>query len=195
MQHCTKMNPFVTSLCLLLALAALPRGKSSSLLERLFKAEQQKTYYYTTTSRDDDIGIENPYSCAGNPLKGLIGNTQFGNYDPWATTIDASMNFYFVGVDSVMIDDPDEVGLEAAFNWASLEEKLDESAAQNRHAVLSFTLHYPGQPLMVPQYLLENLTLHYYADFLGGGWSPDYGDPILLRAIELFIAAFGEKYE
>jgi len=193
------MNPFVTinRLCLVLALAALPRGESSSLLEKLFgNTQQQNKYYYTTTSRDDDIGIENPYACAGNPLKGLIGSPRFGNYDPWATSIDASMNFYYVGVDSVMIADPDEVGLEAAFDWTYLEERLDESAAENRHVVLSFTLHYPGRPLMVPQYLLdEDLTLHYYAEFLDGGWSPDYGDPRLLRAIELFIAAFGEKYE
>jgi hypothetical protein len=48
----------------------------------------------------------------------------------------------------------------------------------------------------VPQYLIDKgIKLNTYTDFLGGGVSPDYGDAMLLQAIQQFIVAFGAKYD
>lgn len=155
-------------------------------------------YYYTTTSRDKDIGIFNPRASAGNPLKGLVANPGFSNFDPDATSIDASLDHYYVGLKEVLVGDPDVVGLDAAFDWTALEDRLEASRARRRHAVLSFLVHHPGKPLQVtvPKYLLDkNITQHFYPEFEGGGLSPDYGDQILLRALQQFVEQFGAKYD
>ena len=49
---------------------------------------------------------------------------------------------------------------------------------------------------MVPRFLRDrNLTLHWYSDLLGGGVSPDYSEPMLLRALEQFVTALGARYD
>jgi len=186
-------------------LATAPVGECS-LFDFLFttapgapeRKSATKDYYYTTTSRDKDIGIYNPTASAGNPLKGLVVNPGFSNFDSDATSIDASLDHYYVGLKEVLVADPDVVGLEAAFDWTALEERLEESKKRRRHAVLTFQGHYPGKPLQatMPKYLLDmNITRHNYPEFLGGGVSPDYGDPMLLRALQQFVQQFGAKYD
>lgn len=156
---------------------------------------RQEKYYYSTSS-DDVLGSLNPIAAAGNPLKGLLGNLDFNNFDWSASSIDASMEYYYVGLDEMMIGNPDVVGMDAAFNWTAMENRLNGAASRNRHVVMSVICHYPGRPLNVPQYLLDaNLRLLYYSDFLGGGDSPDYSDPILLNALKQFIQAFGSRYD
>jgi len=189
----------------LLAVVALlvQQGACFSLLEdvlaaplRLFGRELEKDYYYKTNSRDDDIGVENLYASAGNPLKGLVANPGFGNFDPSVDNIDVSLDFYNVGLSEILVDDPDVVGVEAAFDWSALEQRLEESATRKRHVVLSFMVHWPGKSLFLPQYLVDKgVEMYNYYNFLGGGRSPFYGDPILLRAIEQFVTEMGARYE
>jgi hypothetical protein len=83
------------------------------------------------------------------------------------------------------------------FDWNPLERRLNDAATRNRHVVLTVTCHYPNwHKLSVPQYILDDgLELFYYPDFLGGGYSPNYGDTRLLSALEQFIMAFGREYD
>lgn len=141
---------------------------------------------------DVDVGVT-----AGNPMTGFFANPTFFNYDPSVTSIDSSMDSFYLGLNAVMMDDPDVVGMESAFNWTAFEEILDTSAARNRHAVVSFMVHRPGRPLYLPQFLYDaNVTLYNYTSDNGEtGLSPDYGEPMLLRAIENFVRAFGAAYD
>lgn len=184
-------------------LALLPRGSSSRLREGQFERHQpvarelngDENYYFSTSSMTD-LGRPNPSITAGNPMKGLVGSPDFTNFDSTVGSIDASMESFFVGLDELMIGDPDVVGIANAFNWSALEYRLQRAASRNRHAVFTVMCHYPGRPLNVPHYLLEaNITLRYYPNFEGGGLSPDYGDSMLLKALEQFVRAFGARYD
>jgi hypothetical protein len=165
--------------------------------------DQVPYYYHVTTSNDDDdddtngLGRPNPEAAAGNPLKGLVSYPEFSNYDIHATSIDASLEAYYLGLDELMKGDPNQVGYDQAFDWSALERRLQDAASRNRHVILSIMCHYPNwNRLSVPQYLLDaGILLLDYADFLGGGKSPYYGDPLLLNALQQFIHAFGEKYD
>ena len=61
------------------------------------------------------------------------------------------------------------------------------------HVILHLYLHYPGQSLRVPQFLLNHpiplLTL------IDSGTLPQYDDPILLVALQQFIVALGSNYD
>jgi hypothetical protein len=162
--------------------------------------DQVPYYYHVTTSDDDDdhgLGRPNPEAAAGNPLKGLASYPEFSNYDIHATSIDASLEAYYLGLDELMKGDPNQVGYDQAFDWTALERRLQDAASRNRHVILTIMCHYPNwNRLSVPQYLLDaGILLLDYADFLGGGKSPYYGDPLLLNALQQFIQAFGEKYD
>jgi hypothetical protein len=140
----------------------------------------QTTPYYETT----DLGGANPEAALGNPLKGLLSSPRFGA-QYYADQIQPSLEFYYVGLDECMVGDPDQVGVDAAFDWSPLETLLDASAAKNMHGIPRFFIHYPGQPLRVPLYLLEaGVEIR----DSGHGPSPYYGDPLLLKALEQFIA-------
>lgn len=100
--------------------------------------------------------------------------------------------FTYVGVDEVMFADPDVVGVEQAFDWTALEVAMNNTAGRNKHVVPRFHLHYPGEPLRVPQYLLDaGIELRYHDNDV----SPYYGDEKLLYAIEQFLKAYGDKYD
>jgi hypothetical protein len=155
--------------------------------ERLLEGD----YYYSAS--EQDLGAPDIDATAGNPYKGLMGSPWYEpKYDPYNTVIPSSLEWYYIGFDELMKGDPDVVGSEAAFDWTSLENRLNDSASRSMHAVFTVMCHYLGDPLHIPQYLLDaGLTLLYY----DGGVSPDYGDPILLKALEQFIEAFGARYD
>lgn len=189
---------------LVICAVLLPRGnavrsRESALVRQLQSSaelQQNKSYYYSTSS-GDVLGWPNPDAAAGNPLKGLFGSTDFTNFDWNATSVDASLEYCYIGLDELMKGDPDVVGSSMAFNWTMLETRLQGAASRNRHIVLSVVAHYPNwNNVSVPKYLLDaGLQLYWYPDFLGGGYSPDYGDPMLLKALEQYIKAFGARYD
>ena len=166
----------------------MPMAKSGTMMSG-------KYYYFTAT--EAELGAYDPDVAIGNPLKGLFGSPWYNNYNASTSIIPAALEWYYLGFDDLMINDPDVVGIDLAFNWTTLENALEDSASRSMHAVFTIVCHYPGQPLMLPLYLIDNpsLILHRYNDFLGGGLSPDYGDPLVLNAIEQFIFALGARYD
>ena len=179
-------------------LTALPRAPGNrQILSRNSSSSENKTEYYFETSSPDVLGFLNPAAAAGNPLKGLVAYPEFSNFDSNATSIDASLEAYYIGLDELMQGDPLVVGSANAFNWTALESRLSSASSRHRHAILTIMCHYPNwYRLSVPQYILDaGLVLHDYPDFLGGGKSPDYGDPLLMTALQQFVYAFGKKYD
>jgi hypothetical protein len=153
--------------------------------------------YYYNISSVQVLGAPNPEAAIGNPLKGLVGNVDFTNYDPQATSIDMSLEFYYIPLDELMFGNPDVVGVDKAFNWTFLESRLEGAKSRRRHMVMTPFVHFPNWGRMsVPKYLIDaGMKQNGYSGFLGGGVSPDYGDPLLLKALEQFITAFGAKYD
>jgi hypothetical protein len=151
-------------------------------------------YDYVTTSIED-LGWKNPDAAIGNPLKGFTSYPEFSGYNFGINNIDSSLEAYYIGLDELMLGDPDNT--ENAFDWAPLERRLNDAASRNRHTILTVMCHYPNwHRLSVPQFLLDaGIELLYYPDFLGGGNSPNYGDSILLDALQKFIIAFGKQYD
>lgn len=54
-------------------------------------------------------------------------------------------------------------------------------------------MHWPGQPLRLPDFLLTtpDLLISYDTD----QWSPDYSHPKMLEAIDFFLADFAARYD
>jgi hypothetical protein len=77
------------------------------------------------------------------------------------------------------------------FDWTTLEGYIAGSASRKMHAVFSVFIDWPGQPLRLPPQLL-GIQL-YPTD--PGHMSPNYGDPLLLTALQQFITALGTKYD
>jgi hypothetical protein len=147
-------------------------------------AQELLSPYYTTT----DLGAPNPDAALGNPLKGFLTNPDW-NSEEALQSFPSSLEFYYIGLDEVMTDYD-------TFDWeASFEGRLDDTVSRNRHAILRFILDTPNQATQVPQFLIDGgLTFNEYSTY-GGGQSPDYNDLNLKKALQQFIAAFGEKYD
>jgi hypothetical protein len=149
-------------------------------------------YFIATSGVNPKLGSYSPDAAVGNPLKGLMGSP-FYLRPPHGDTVKASLEFFYVGLDKVMIGNPDKVGAVRAFNWTFLEEVLNGSVSRRCHAVLRFILHFPGQVLYIPKHLIEEgVELRRYNKTM---FSPYYGDPALLRGMRQFIAALGQKYD
>ncbi len=62
-------------------------------------------------------------------------------------------------------------------------------------AVFRVYLDYPGRPIGVPQWLLDaGVKITQYEEY-GGGWSPDYENPLLMEKVIRLIARLGERYD
>ena len=103
-----------------------------------------------------------------------------------------SLEWYNVGLDEVMFGNPDVVGYDVAFNWTVLDNLLAGTASRKKHAVFSFFIHWPGQMLHLPQYLLDTIQLIEYEQ---NNFSPYYGDEVLRRSLHQFINALGDRYD
>jgi hypothetical protein len=146
--------------------------------------ERHLASYYYSTSDPAVLGASTPMSAAGNPLKGLLTSPRWTGGST-SGSIDSSLDFYYIGLDEIMTG-PNQ------FDWSVLDGTLATAASHNSHVIWRVFCHYPGQPLRVPQYLIDQkITLVSTAD----GVSPQYDDPILLNAFNQFIAAFGQRYD
>lgn len=157
---------------------------------------QDDTSFFSLTA--NDIGSTDYDVTSGNPFRGLLPSPTFYNYDEEITNIDASLDFYFVPFSDIVLGNPSEVGEENAYDWEPLERRLDASAARFRHAILTFSIHIPGQELHLPPYLKDNdfLQLHTVrSQVLGDQFTPHYGDQEIMKAIVHFIEVLGKKYD
>jgi len=78
------------------------------------------------------------------------------------------------------------------FDWSVLDEALAGAEEKAMHVILRVFAHYPGKPLRVPHFLLQEIDLH----TLGNGeLSPQYDDPMFLSACRKFIQALGARYD
>jgi hypothetical protein len=91
-----------------------------------------------------------------------------------------------------MMGNPNVVGEAAAFNWTVVDRYLAGSASRFCHAVLRPIAQFPGRPLKIPSYLYAaGIEMRETVN----GTMPYYGDPILLEAMQQFIASFGQRYD
>jgi hypothetical protein len=146
-------------------------------------SRQLEDYYYSTAD-PSILGKANHMAAIGNPLKGLLTSPQWtgGNI---RIDVPSSLEFHYIGLDSVMKGNNQ-------FDWTNLDKTLSDAASRNNHVIWRIFCHYPGEPLRLPQFLLNSIKLVPIKD---GSVSPQYDDPILLEAFRQFIAAFGKRYD
>jgi hypothetical protein len=147
------------------------------------ESRQLQDYYYSTAD-PSILGKANHMAAIGNPLKGLLTSPQWTGGNT-RTDVPSSLEFHYIGLDSVMKGNNQ-------FDWTNLDKTLSEAASRNNHVIWRIFCHYPGEPLRLPQYLLNSVKLVPIKD---GSVSPQYDDPILLEAFRQFIAAFGKRYD
>jgi hypothetical protein len=147
----------------------------------------------------EELGQPNIYATMGNPMRGLAPSPRYLFPEFWKDNpLDPSVEFYYIGWDEILIDDPDVVGNDSSYNWTALQMLLDDTASRYAHAVFRIFIHFPGQPLRLPPFL-SNIDMRWVQtgskDNPRSELSPYYGDIRLLRAIQLFIKEFGSKYD
>jgi hypothetical protein len=131
--------------------------------------------------------VVRPKSAAGplnNPLKGWCPFTDAGRI-----TLPYSMVFFPVAWNELEPQD----GKYAFEEW---ERRMwDIDPARGKHVVFRIYADMPNRPSGFPNWLRDQgVKLAPYTDY-GGGQSPDYNDPRVVKALERFIAALGKRYD
>jgi hypothetical protein len=160
-------------------------------------------YHKITSGANGALGIRNYNVTNGNPLKGLVLNPSntpgFRPTDdimqhPYNGTkrIEHSLEAWYIGLDMVQTHFD-------KFNWTSFDERLDDSWERGCHSIPRVIIDYPGEPLHIPPFLLEDgnkVELRQIdRNEYGTSLTPIYTDTNLLRAIENFIKEFGRLYD
>jgi hypothetical protein len=119
-----------------------------------------------------------------NPLKGWCPFTDAGRI-----TLPYSMVFFPIGWSEL---EPQE-GQYAFEEWE--RRAWDIEPARGKHVVFRIYADMPNRPSGFPQWLRDQgVRLTAYTDY-GGGQSPDYNDPRVVKALERLIAALGKRYD
>jgi hypothetical protein len=165
--------------------ATASRLRGSSIVNIAKGKRRQLSNYYYSTKDASVLGAANPDAAIRNPLKGLLTSPLWtGGNTP--DSVPSSLEFYYFGLDEIMRGNND-------FDWTVLDKSIADAESRNNHVIWRVFCHYPGQPLRVPQFLIDaGVSLVTTAS---DGVSPQYDDPILLEAFQQFIAAFGAKYD
>jgi hypothetical protein len=117
-----------------------------------------------------------------NPLKGFM--PYVGEYDfPY------SLEYFYIGMAEIVIGP-------GQYNWQQkLEPTLNEIANRGHQAVFRIYLEYPRRPLQVPQFILDTgIKITPYETF-GGGQSPDFDNPLLVKTMVELINELGHRYD
>jgi hypothetical protein len=128
----------------------------------------------------------------GNPIKGLCPSPEYISFPDWTPLLPASLGEHKWPLHAFLLNDVDLVGEEAAFNWTFIENKLQQVADRGIRAVFRFYIHWPGQPLNIPPYLLHP---SYNITFLNNYTEIYYDSPTLKKAIKQCIDALGRRYD
>jgi hypothetical protein len=119
-----------------------------------------------------------------NPLKGFMPY-----YNSTSNNFPHSMEWVYIPLKDLMC------GMEEFTFNEGLEPFLRGAARRGNHLCFRVYLDSPGKPTGVPQFLIdEGIQFHQYEEY-GGGYSPDYTDEKLIRALESFIKALGRQYD
>jgi hypothetical protein len=151
-----------------------------------------KLPYYVESNHPSLFPRNNYDITIGNPLKGFGTNVLSNHPRVWPASLPSSIAHFKWPLNRFMLNDPDVVGEDAAFNWTYLESQFQMIASYKLHAVPRFWIVWPGQPLAVPEYLLEapyNLTL------IANGTNINFDEPVLKKAINQSIQALGRRYD
>ena len=85
------------------------------------------------------------------------------------------------------------------FNFADIEEKLNDIAARGHQAIFRVYLEYPGKTKKptdgVPEFLIEGLTFYSSASGDDEWVTPDYNNATLIDAIVELIHKLGDTYD
>lgn len=126
---------------------------------------------------------------ADNPLKGFVPYAGQGRRFPH------SLEFNYLSLASMMTGPTN-------FNWAPLEQLLDDIASRGCQSVFRVYMEYPRKPSGVPEYLVKagvkirawtNTNTQPFPPALDH--TPDYEDPRLRAALTNFIAGLGARYD
>jgi hypothetical protein len=148
--------------------------------------------YYTDSSHSSLLPRNNYDITIGNPLKGLGTNVLSNHPRVWPANLPSSIAHFKWPLNKFMLNDPDVVGEDFAFNWTYLESQFQMIASYKLHAVPRFWIVWPGQPVAVPQYLLfppYNLKL------ILNGTNINFDEPVVKKAINQSIQAIGRRYD
>lgn len=119
-----------------------------------------------------------------NPLKGFAAYSRPGEIH----SCPVSMAFEEIGFDKLEPRD-------GAFEFGAWERDWNLPPAKGKDVVIRVFLDYPGQPSSVPSWLTDRgVRMNRYDEF-GGGYSPDYEDPVLRRAMLRMIEELGKRYD
>lgn len=126
---------------------------------------------------------------ADNPLKGFVPYATQGKNFPH------SLEFNYLPLRDLMTGP-------ARFDWKPMDALLDDIASRGCQAVVRVFQEYPGKPISVPKFLVDEgveirrwkntNTAPFPAKF---DHTPDYEDPRMRAALQSFIAAFGKRYD
>lgn len=124
-----------------------------------------------------------------NPLKGFVPYAGQGREFPH------SLEFSYLPLRALMTGSTN-------FNWQPLEQLLNDIASRQCQAVFRVYLEYPGKPVSIPQYLIDDgLLIRRWTNTNTAPFpakvdhTPDYEDPRLRTALTNFIHALGRRYD
>ena len=119
---------------------------------------------------------------AENPLKVFM--PYVGSYEfPY------SLEYFYIGMAEI-VEGPGN------YNWdLKMEPTLNEVAARGHQAVFRVYLDYPRRPLQVPKFILDSGIKMTPYDSHGGGTSPDFNHPLLVKTMLELIAELGKRYD
>ena len=126
---------------------------------------------------------------ADNPLKGFVPYAGQGREFPH------SLEFNYLPLRALMTGP-------ASFDWQPLEQLLHDITNRHCQAVFRIYLEYPGKPIALPQFLLDQgLLVRRWTNTNTAPFppqvdhTPDYENPHLRRALTNFIHALGRRYD
>ncbi|MEM0459038.1 MAG: DUF4832 domain-containing protein [Thermofilaceae archaeon] len=126
-----------------------------------------------------------------NPLKGFVPFVETARALRGRAPLPYSMEFAYVPVNSVVKCN----GSAYYFDFTHLENLLNEVAGRGHQLILRFYFDYPGLPTGVPRCLIEaGVEMRRYEEY-GGGLSPDYDDPRMVKLMVELIRELGRRYD
>jgi hypothetical protein len=175
-------------------LCMTPFCQSATLCGPSMKADlnhrQLQASPYYSTSDPAILGAKNLSVTLGNPLKGLVAVPSWGSLSKSeAAQMPHSLEFHYLGMSDAMVDNN-------TFNWNVYNKTIIDATSRNNHVIWRVFIDYPdwGEAgIRLPKYLIDAGVKWYNRS--DPGYSPSYDHPLVLQAMEQFIAALGKEFD